>query len=65
MLTKQIMKKYRLINNQDANNFIDLESTNEQECVFEALDVFGWSIVESNQNDDQNDDQMTFEFAQA
>jgi len=61
MLTKQIMKKYRLINNQDANDFIDLESTNEQECVFEALDVFGWSIVESNQNDDQ----MTFEFAQA
>ena len=60
MLTKQNMKKYRLINNQDTNDFIDLESTNEQECVYEALDVFGWSIVES-----VDENQMTFEFAQA
>ena len=54
------MKKYRLINNQDTNDYIDLESTNEQECVHEALDVFGWSIVES-----VDENQLTFEFAQA
>lgn len=64
MLAKQFMKKYRLINNQDANEFVDLKSTNLQECVYEALDVFNWSIVESIELTD-DEDQMVFQFAQA
>jgi len=38
-------KKYKLVNNSDGNDQIELESTTEEDAVAEAFDVLGWSLV--------------------
>ena len=53
------MNKYRLVNNEDVNNFIDLHSTSREECVYEALNEIGWSVVETTE---LCEDQLTFDF---
>jgi hypothetical protein len=44
-MTMEKPTKYKLVNNQDGNNEIELESTNEEDAVTEALEVLGWSLV--------------------
>ena len=38
-------KKYKLVNNRDGNNEIELESSTREEALAEALDVLGWSLI--------------------
>jgi len=38
--------KYKLVNNNDGNDQIELESTTEEKAVEEAFDVLGWTLVE-------------------
>lgn len=42
-------KKYKLVNNTDGNNEIELESDTEENAIAEALDVLGWSFVAYNE----------------
>jgi uncharacterized Zn finger protein (UPF0148 family) len=37
--------KYKLVNNSDGNDQIELESTTEQDAVTEAFELLGWSLV--------------------
>ena len=41
-------KKYKLVNNNDGNVEIKLESNTEEEAIAEALLVLGWSFVAYN-----------------
>ena len=36
--------KYKLVNNQDGNEEIELESNTEEDAVAEAFEVLGWSL---------------------
>ena len=37
--------KYKLVNNQDGNEEIELDSTDEEDATAEAFEVLGWSLV--------------------
>lgn len=55
------MKKYRLINNDDVSSYVDLSSEDEQECLYEALDKLGWSVVQVAEEED-SENQLKFNF---
>jgi uncharacterized Zn finger protein (UPF0148 family) len=38
-------KKYKLVNNSDGNEEIELESNTEEDATAEAFEVLGWSLV--------------------
>jgi len=38
-------KKYKLVNNNDGNNEIELKSITEENAIAEALEILGWSLV--------------------
>ena len=38
-------KRYKLVNNTDGNNEIELESDTEDDALTEALEILGWSLV--------------------
>lgn len=40
------MKKYKLINDFDGNDSKLLDSTNQEDAVWEALNELGYSLVE-------------------
>lgn len=40
-------KKYKLVNDCDGNDQIELTSTNEEDAITEAFETLGWSLVVS------------------
>ena len=38
-------KRYKLVNNTDGNNQIEIEGDTEEEAMAEVLDALGWSLV--------------------
>ena len=57
------MKNYKLILNEDVTKYVDLYSTQLDECYEEALSVLGWSILEQKTEQlDDCSDQLTFGF---
>ena len=41
-------KKYKLVNDNDGNDQIELTSTNEEDAITEAFETLGWSLVVSD-----------------
>ena len=41
-------KKYKLVNNTDGNNEIEIDSDTEEEAIVEALGALGWSLTAYN-----------------
>lgn len=37
--------RYKLVNNSDGNDQIELESNTEEDAITEAFEVLGWSFV--------------------
>ena len=38
-------KKYKLVNNNDGNDQIELKSDNKEAAIEEAIEVLGWTLV--------------------
>ncbi len=45
------MKRYSLINNNDGNDVVELESTDVKEALFEGLNYLGWGLIEDDEED--------------
>ena len=50
-------KRYKLMNDNDGNDEIELQSTTYDEAVQEAFEQLGWNLIEMDLDDDEFCDQ--------
>ena len=55
-------KKYKLVNDNDGNEQIELEATNYPDALQEAWDQLGWRITESNEEEEEENEAQYINF---